>query len=248
VNNNYENNMKLQYLIIMLASTFLLGNTRSAAQLTNTLPKNEFGLTIIDNGIDFGASTAQDSLKQMVAIDNYIVHLKTDFVYATTKNFTHQKLYSKPKAYLRLAAAKALLAVANYLEIRGLGILIYDAYRPYSVTKTMWQIVPDDRYAANPAKGSGHNRGIAVDLTLYDLRTGLPLPMPTAFDDFTEKAHHNYMQLDSVVLTNRQLLRTAMEQQGFKALDTEWWHYYLPNATYFELLDIDFKKMKKLVK
>ncbi len=240
--------MKLQNIIIMLASAFLLGTSRSAAQLANTLPKNEFGLTIVNNTIDFKALVTQDSLKQMVAIDKYGTNVKTDFVYATANNFTHQVLYLKPKAYLRLAAAKALQAVANNLKITGLGLLIYDAYRPYSVTKTMWQIVPDDRYAANPAKGSGHNRGIAVDLTLYNLQTGLPLPMPTPFDDFTEKAHHNYSQLDSVVLANRQLLKTAMEQQGFKALDTEWWHYYLPNATYYELLDIDFKQMKKLVK
>jgi len=239
--------MKPQYIVLMLASAFLLGINRSAAQLANTLPKNEFGLTIVKNTVDFKASTTQDSLKQMVAIDKYVSNLKTNFVYATSNNFTHKILYRKPKAYLRLAAALALQAVANNLKTKGLGLLIYDAYRPYSVTKAMWQIVPDDRYAANPAKGSGHNRGIAVDLTLYNLKTGLPLPMPTLFDDFTEKAHHNYMQLDSVVLANRQLLKTAMEQQGFKALDTEWWHYYLPNAAYYELLDFDFTQMKKLV-
>lgn len=239
--------MKLQHIITMLTCAFLLGNNRSAAQLANTLPKNEFGLTVITNAVDFKASTTQDSLKQMVAIDKYVGNLKSNFVYATNYNFTHQILYRKPKAYLRLAAAKALQAVANNLTTKGLGLLIYDAYRPYSITKTMWQIVPDDRYAANPAKGSGHNRGIAVDLTLYNLKTGLPLPMPTPFDDFTEKAHHNYMQLDSVVLANRQLLKTAMEQQGFKALDTEWWHYYLPNSAYYELLDFDFTQMKKLV-
>jgi D-alanyl-D-alanine dipeptidase len=232
----------------MLASTFLSGSNRSAAQLAITLPKNEFGLAIITNVVDFKLSAKQDYLKQMVALDRYVSNIKTDFVYATANNFTHQVLYIKPKAYLRLAAAKALQAVAINLKTKGLGLLIYDAYRPYSVTKTMWQIVPDDRYAANPTKGSGHNRGIAVDLTLYNLQTGLPLPMPTPFDDFTEKAHHDYMQLDSVILANRQLLKTAMEQQGFKALDTEWWHYYLPNTAYFELLDIDFKQMKKLVK
>lgn len=240
--------MKQQYIITMLVSAFLLGNNRSAAQLANTLPKNEFGLTIINNALDFKASASQDPLKQMVAIKKYVSNIKTDFVYATANNFTQKALYSNPKAYLRLAATKALQAVASHLKSKGLGLLIYDAYRPYSVTKTMWQIVPDDRYAANPAKGSGHNRGIAVDVTLYNLHTGKPLQMPTPFDDFTEKAHHSYMQLDAVVLANRQLLKTTMEQQGFKALDTEWWHYYLPNSSYYELLDFDFKQMKKLVK
>jgi len=239
--------MKLQHIIIMLLSAFLLGINRSLAQLPNTLPKNEFGLTIVNTKPSFKASIAQDSSKQMVELAKYVANIKTDFVYATNKNFTHHILYRKPKAYLRLAAAMALQKAANELSIKGLGLLIYDAYRPYSVTKTMWQIVPDNRYAANPAKGSGHNRGIAVDLTLYNLQTGLPLLMPTLFDDFTEKAHHNYMQLDSVVLANRQLLKTTMEQQGFKALDTEWWHYYLPNAPYYELLDFDFTQMNKLV-
>lgn len=147
---------------------------------------------------------------------------------------------------MRLAAAKALQNVCIALKKQLLGIKIFDAYRPYSVTKTMWQIVPDDRYAANPAKGSGHNRGIAIDLTLIDLLTKKELAMPTAFDDFTEKSHHNYMLLDSEVLKNRKMLKDVMEQKGFIALDTEWWHYYLPNASKYELLDFDFKQMKKL--
>lgn len=240
--------MKHLNLVIIVIIAFVSGINRSAAQLSNTLPINELGLALVNCKADYQVTIAKDSLKQMVEINKNVANVKTDFVYATTNNFTHKKLYNKPVAYLRLAAAKALQAVANNLKTKGLGLLIYDAYRPYSVTKTMWQIVPDDRYAANPAKGSGHNRGIAVDLTLYNLQTGLPLPMPTTFDDFTEKAHQNYMQLDSAVLANRQLLKTAMEQQGFKALDTEWWHYFLPNSAYYELLDFDFKQMKKLVK
>lgn len=225
---------------------FWLSVNRIEAQSPNTLPQSK--LIVIHTKPYYQTTIFEDTMKQIVAINKYITTIKTDFVYATENNFTHQILYKKPTAYLRLAAAKALKAVANTLQEKGLGLLIYDAYRPYSVTKTMWQIVPDDRYAANPAKGSGHNRGIAVDLTLYDFKTGNPLPMPTAFDDFTEKAHHNYMQLDSVVIVNRALLKTTMEQHGFKALETEWWHYYLPNSNYYELLDFDFKQMKKLVK
>jgi D-alanyl-D-alanine dipeptidase len=112
----------------------------------------------------------------------------------------------------------------------------------------MWEIVPDDRYAANPANGSGHNRGIAVDLTLTELKTGNKLPMPTDYDDFTDSAHHTFMELDSTVLANRNLLKGVMEHYGFKALETEWWHYSLPNAKYYPLMDISFKKLRRWTK
>ena len=237
---------KQKEMFVWLLSAFSI--TRSVAQLPNTLPKNEFGLIVINSTNLYRLSVAEDSLKKMVAIDDYITGISTNLIYATSNNFTHQVLYKHPKVYLRLAAAKALKAVADELQSQRLGILLFDAYRPYYITKTMWQIVPDDRYAANPSKGSGHNRGIAVDLTLIDLQTKKELAMPTTFDDFSEKAHHNYMQLDSIVLANRQLLKIVMEKYGFIALNTEWWHYYLPNASKYELLDFNFKQMNKIVK
>ncbi len=242
----YFNYHKKLVYIIFFISLFWISVNRSEAQLTNILPKSEFCVVHTNNY--YKKTIAQDTMKQMVAINKYIPNIKINFVYATASNFTHQILYKKPKAYLRLATVKALLAVANLLKAKGLGLLIYDAYRPYRITKIMWQIIPDERYAANPAKGSGHNRGIAVDLTLYDLHTDKALEMPTPFDDFTEKAHHNYMELDSIILKNRTLLKSVMEQNGFIALNTEWWHYYLPNGTKYELLDFDFKQMKKLIK
>ncbi len=113
----------------------------------------------------------------------------------------------------------------------------------------MWEVVPDARYAANPAKGSGHNRGAAVDVTLINLQTKEELTMPTGFDDFTEKAHHNYLNLPTQVIVNRELLKSTMEKFGFSALETEWWHYSIPNAANkFELLDLSFNQIKKLVK
>ncbi len=231
----------------LIAFAFLFIN-QSGAQLPNTLPKNEFGLIVINSKTTYQQSILDDSSKKIVPLNDFISPLVTDFIYATADNFTHIILYKKPKAYMRLASAKALQNVCMALRKRGLGIKIFDAYRPYSVTKKMWEVVPDDRYAANPAKGSDHNLGIAIDLTLIDLQTTKELAMPTPFDDFTEKAHHNYMQLDSVVLKNRKLLKTVMENNGFKSLDTEWWHYYLPKSQDFELLDFDFKQMKKLVR
>ena len=112
----------------------------------------------------------------------------------------------------------------------------------------MWRIVPDEKYAANPAKGSGHNRGISVDVTIVRLTTGEELPMPTKFDDFTEKAHHNYMNLESEVIENRRLLKTVMEANGFTALPTEWWHFsYTSDTKTYELLDLDFEELTALI-
>jgi D-alanyl-D-alanine dipeptidase len=122
----------------------------------------------------------------------------------------------------------------------GLGLKIFDAYRPYSVTEKMWEPVQDDRYAADPKKGSGHNRGVAVDLTIINLKNNEALDMGTGFDNFSDTAHHAFTNLPEDVLQNRLLLKNIMEQHGFKALDTEWWHYSLPNAKEFELMNISF--------
>lgn len=111
----------------------------------------------------------------------------------------------------------------------------------------MWKLVHDERYTADPAKGSSHNRGAAVDVTLVKISTGQELVMPTGFDDFSEKAHHTYTNLPKEVVDNRALLKTTMEKFGFVSLRTEWWHYSLPDAAKrFELLDLSFQQLKEL--
>jgi D-alanyl-D-alanine dipeptidase len=184
----------------------------------------------------------QTDTNRLVDLSKFIPHLKLDIRYATPNNFTHQVLYPRAVAYLKLPAAKALKEVQSDLEKQGVGLMIYDGYRPFSVTEKMWAIVPDERYAANPAKGSGHNRGIAVDLTLYDLKTGKPLKMPTDFDDFTEKAHQDY-KTDSIAARHRKLLRDTMERHGFTNLTTEWWHFYLKDGNQYPLLNIPIEKL-----
>ena len=136
--------------------------------------------------------------------------------------------------------------IGKAIEALGLGLLIWDAYRPYSVTVRFWKLIHDERYVANPAKGSGHNRGIAVDLSLYHLSSGKALSMPTDFDDFSEKAHHGYAQLNQEQIKNRELLLSLMVKYGFKKFETEWWHYYWPDSEKYEILDIPFNKLKML--
>jgi D-alanyl-D-alanine dipeptidase len=188
-----------------------------------------------------------DSSKKMIELKSMVPGIVYDLRYAGTNNFMRRRMYpaGTNNTFLRLPAAKALRQVQLELNEKGLGLKIFDAYRPYSVTVMFWELVKDERYVANPSKGSGHNRGIAVDLTIIDRKTGKELDMGTGFDNFTDTAHSTYTALPEVVLQNRRLLRSTMEKYGFKVLDTEWWHFYLPEVSRYEILDIDFKKLRR---
>lgn len=159
-----------------------------------------------------------------------------DIRYATVNNFTHHKLYAVARCMLRRVAAESLSAVQNELRLRGLGLKVFDGYRPLSIQKQLWAAVPDDRYVADPSKGSRHNRGVAVDLTIVD-SLGRELDMPTPFDDFTEKAHCDYMNLPHAVLKNRALLEEVMTRHGFLTMRTEWWHFDFQHWGRFEIMD-----------
>ena len=187
-----------------------------------------------------------DSFHRMIEIKSVVPNILYDLRYATKNNFTQAKLYREGKeTFLRLPVARALKQVQDDLNQQGYGLKIFDAYRPYSVTQKMWNLIHDERYVADPSKGSGHNRGIAVDLTIVRLNGRNELDMGTGFDNFTDTAHHSFTNLPGEILANRKLLRATMEKNGFKALDTEWWHYSWPNDRNYEVLNIDFKKLGK---
>lgn len=204
-------------------------------------------LSVTSRWQEYRQQVKDDPAKQMVELKRSIPGLVYDLRYAGTNNFMHRRMYPAGTAvtFLRLPAAKALQQVQDELKGQGMGLMIFDAYRPYAVTVKFWELVGDERYVANPAKGSGHNRGIAVDLTVIDLHTGRELDMGTGFDNFSDTAHHAFTGLPHDVLQNRKWLRATMEKYGFKALETEWWHYYLPDAARFEVLDIAFHQFKK---
>jgi zinc D-Ala-D-Ala dipeptidase len=188
-----------------------------------------------------------DSNYRLTELKSRIPEIIYDLKYATAANFTGRKLYDAGSAtYLRLPAATALASVQKKLHSLGFGLKIFDAYRPYSATRLMWDLIKDERYVANPAKGSNHNRGLAVDLTVVHLVSGEELDMGTGFDNFTDTAHHAFTALPEPVLANRRLLRQVMEEAGYKALATEWWHYSWPNDRSYEVLDISFKKLRSL--
>ncbi|WP_339834824.1 M15 family metallopeptidase [uncultured Flavobacterium sp.] len=154
--------------------------------------------------------------------------LSSDFVldlkYATTDNFLHQKVYDCPECFLRISTTKALVKANQELIKKGFRIKLYDCYRPLDVQKKMWKILPGTNYVANPKKGSKHNRGAAVDLTLVD-SFGNELDMGTKFDFFGREAHHTYLNLPKEVLQNRKLLKETLAKYDFKSIYNEWWHY-----------------------
>jgi D-alanyl-D-alanine dipeptidase len=191
-------------------------------------------------------SLNSDSTKKMVELKTIVPNIQYDLRYATLNNFMHQQVYKEGShTFLRLIVARALGRVQQELNEKDLSLKIWDAYRPYSVTEKMWDLIKDERYVADPKKGSGHNRGIAVDLTIIDRTTGKELDMGTGFDNFTDTAHQTFKNLPLEILNNRALLKTVMEKNGFVAMETEWWHFFWNNQD-FELLDIDPKKFKKI--
>ena len=166
-----------------------------------------------------------------------------DIRYATENNFLKRSVYPEARCFVRKKVAVQLDSIQNELETIGLGLKIFDGYRPLSVQRQMWEILPDSRYVANPANGSRHNRGSAVDVTLVD-STGTELSMPTEFDDFTERAHQDYLDLSSEVRRNRWILRNIMEKYGFSAIDSEWWHYDLKGWEVYTVTDLSFEDIE----
>ncbi|WP_335583358.1 M15 family metallopeptidase [Flavobacterium crassostreae] len=152
-----------------------------------------------------------------------------DIKYATDATFLNAKVYDCPACYMRLKTVKALIKANKDFEKRGFKIKIWDCYRPLDVQIKMWKIVPDPRYVADPNKGSIHNRGGAVDVTLVD-KYGKELDMGTVFDFFGKEASHKYLNLPKNILLNRRLLKRIMVANGFKSLNSEWWHYDLKTA------------------
>jgi zinc D-Ala-D-Ala dipeptidase len=171
------------------------------------------------------AATAQQfDLVELVGLDPTI---RLDIRYATTNNFLGTRFYDEPRAFLQRPAAEALVRAHRSLAALGYGLLIYDGYRPWYVTKMFWEATPvDERWlVADPSRGSRHNRGAAIDVTLYDRRSGRPVSMPSTYDETTGRASASYPGGTSVQRWHRALLREAMVAQGFLVNPTEWWHF-----------------------
>lgn len=192
------------------------------------------------------SKSASSQNVQLIASDTTFVNLKAysnafiyDMKYATEDNFLKAKVYDCAECYLRLKTVKALIAANTSFQELGYTIKIFDCYRPLAIQKKMWKIVSNPSYVANPAKGSIHNRGGAVDITLVD-KNGDTVDFGTDFDFFGKEASHSYKKLDRKLKNNRKFLRRIMENNGFKALESEWWHYNYSGALGDQVSDFNW--------
>lgn len=186
------------------------------------------------------AISPEDLGLELVDMGTYDPSIIQDIKYATTDNFTGQVLYPSARCLLREPVAARLARVQTQLKKQGLGLKVFDCYRPVTVQKKMWEVFPDENFVANPAGGSRHNRGASVDVGLVD-SAGRELPMPSVFDEFSARSHLDYMAASTAALNNRQTLQNAMQQAGFLPVTTEWWHFDAPDWRNYDLLDADVR-------
>lgn len=205
--------------------------------------QNKYGLTAMKLD-EYKQSVRANSDNELIDLEKYIPGVVLQIGYATTNNFTGEKIYTLPRAYARRPVAEALKKIQAELKPQGLGLKIFDAYRPYSATVKFYEVYRDTTYVASPYKGSRHNRGCALDLTILDLKTGKELQMPTGWDSFSKEAWPSTPVADPQVRANRKLLIDVMEKQGFKVYNSEWWHFDFVGWEKFAVMDIDFEELE----
>lgn len=171
--------------------------------------------------------------------------VRLDIRYATANNFLGRPVYAQARAFLRPEVAQSLVAAHAAVKTKGFGLLIFDAYRPLSVTRLFWNELPPEkrRFVANPAKGSNHNRGCAVDVSLYDLASGREVAMPSPYDEMSERASANFAGGPALARSLRDLLRSALEASGFRVYRGEWWHFDHHDCPSYEVLDLSFEDL-----
>lgn len=206
-----------------------------------------FSCAFAQSGLPKEENKREADLVELTKLDKTI---KLDIRYATANNFVGKAVYPEARAFLQRPAAEAVVKVHQWLNKQGLGLVIYDGYRPWSITKLFWEVVPEDKkkFVADPAKGSRHNRGCAVDLGIYDLKTSEAIPMPSGYDEFTDRASPDYTGGTKEERDNRDKLRQLMEANGFTVNANEWWHFDYNGWQQYAIYDIAFSEVGKAKK
>ena len=228
-------------LLTFCVSICLCGSLFHSATV---IAQNKYGLKATTYDEYVGSMKANPE-KKLVDLEKFIPGIVLDIRYATINNFTGERIYTLAKAYARKPVAESLKKIQADLKAQGLGVKIFDAYRPYKATVKFYEVYRDTTYVASPYKGSRHNRGCALDLTLIDLKTGEELKMPTGYDSFSKAAWPSTPVKDPLVRKNRALLISAMQKHGFRVNSSEWWHFDFIGWKKFEVLDIDFEALEK---
>lgn len=223
-------------VFLFLLSISLTSCAQSDAQ-------NPYGLTVVSDFKTYQANYKLHPDQALVEIKKEIPSIVLDIRYATKNNFMQQVMYKQARAFARRPVVEQLKKIQAQLNKQGFGLKIFDAYRPYAITVAFYQKASDKNFVANPAKGSKHNRGCAVDLTLIDLKTGKELPMPTPYDSFAPEAAPHFENLPAEVIKNRDFLIATMQANGFKVIYNEWWHFDFNGWQNYDLMDIPFEKL-----
>lgn len=235
----------MKRFLLLIAFCFGLNAALAQEKAAPTIPKNSYGLPVITSVELYRQYVDQNPMHELVELASYIPGLVLDIKYATADNLVKEPVYTIATAYARKPVADALKKVQAELKPLGLGLKIYDGYRPYKVTVHFFKKVKEKAYVANPKDGSRHNRGCAIDLTLIDLKTGKELEMPTPYDATVVQSHANYPNVTAKVKKNRALLITVMQRHGFTVFPKEWWHYDFNEWRKYPLMDIPFEELEK---
>lgn len=200
-------------------------------------------LKIINNYKTYKADYQLNPNNELVEIKKAIPSVILDIKYATKNNFMKQVMYKQARAFARKPVVDKLKKIQAALNKKGYGLKIFDAYRPYDVTVAFYQKASDKNFVADPKKGSRHNRGCAVDLTLINFKTKVEIPMGTPYDSFAKEASPSYKNLPQEVIKNRAFLISVMQANGFKVLTNEWWHFDFKGWQNYDLMDIPFEQL-----
>ncbi len=225
---------------VFFMAIFTLAGVSTFAQEKQATPVKP---VVISRFHQYQAAVKSNPNNTLVEIKKAIPDINLDIRYATTHNFMQQVMYKQARAFARKPVVEALKKIQTQLKQKGYGLKIFDGYRPYTITVAFYNKASDKHFVANPNKGSKHNRGCAVDLTLIDLKTGKEVPMPTAYDSFEKAAAANYAFAAPELKKNRDFLIATMQQNGFKVLANEWWHFDFKGWEQYDLMDIPFEKL-----
>lgn len=235
----------MRHPVFFLFCLLHLASCRAPETLQLNLPLSKYGLPVVnDIGIykKIVQANGENKLLDMRALTP---DAQFDVTYATPNNLIKRAVYQTAEVFMRRPAALALQSVHQTLKQQGYGLVLFDGYRPYRVTEIFYEEIKDTTYVADPKRGSRHNRGMAIDLSLFDLKTGKRVSMPSNYDETTPRAFHSFMDSDSASLKHREILKNAMTAVGFEINLNEWWHYdfkgYRTCYTY-DLWHADIKK------